>query len=210
MMSQLQPDQNTALDRFHRFVNENCEHGILGGTFETASADNRFLPYTDLEKYFAVNEDDDEDRLNNLVKSVLPSMGPPAVAPRTIRSDYTKVFAILLCISEGRFIEQFVQHQDLSDSKLPLTERPKTFPYHPDFFESFCEKQWMFCAPRIRYERHKVWPARMILPIIHTDPIREGGSSDTYKAQVHPAYNALRATQPVLSPLCARRQRSSG
>jgi hypothetical protein len=158
-----------------------------------------------LERYFS----DEEDRLLNLLNRVLPSRGPPLVAPSTVRGKYVRVFAILLRIGKGRFIDYFVRHLGLSDNHLPFLQRPPDFPTSPDFFNEFYERQWMFCPQTLEYSRSVIFPPRMVLPILAKEKIGAGGDAIVHKIVVHSAYNKLRATSLViLSEFRAKSPRS--
>lgn len=182
-----QPNHEPALQKFFRFVEEKREPGISGTENEITD----FCPESDLKEYFS-----DHDRLEELLRCVLPSTGPVPVQRKPIKTQYTKVFAILLHINRGNFIKHFVIHNSLSDEKLPFDTRPENFPPNLEdidtsFFQDFYERQWMFCAPTLSYERFKDWQARTILPIISKESLGTGGSSETYKIELQSTYNRL-------------------
>ena len=191
-----QPNHEEALRKFFRFVEEHRTTGISGTESETA----HFCPEPDLHDYFA-----EHNCLEGILRCVLPSTGPLPVSRTSIRTHYTRTFAILLCINRGRFISYFVSRDSLSDEKLPFDRRPENFPSDLEdsdarFFQDFYERQWMFCAPTLSYERFKVWEAMMILPIVRKQQLGTGGSSETYRIELHPAYNRLetnRGTESV-------------
>ncbi|OCL14632.1 kinase-like protein [Glonium stellatum] len=188
-MSSSQADNNSHVQDFRRFVQQQSQQGTLGATAKTDTANSRFLPEKVLYEYF------DDLHLLNLLKAVVPFDGHPPVQPRTIRERFAKVFAILLCIGYGNFIKLFAQDDDLSDKKLPFTNCPTAFPRvgvsDEQFFTPFYNQQWMFCVPPLTYEPRSRWPARRILPIIKKRQIGDGGSAKTYKIEVHPDYNQL-------------------
>ena len=186
-----QPNHEEALRKFFRFVKEKHTPGISGTENETAY----FCPESDLKDYFS-----DHDHLEGILRCVLPSTGPVPVQLNPIKMQYTKVFAILLFINRGSFIKYFVRHNSLSDEKLPFDARPENFPSDLEnidthFFQDFYKHQWMFCAPTLSYERCKDWQARTILPIVSKELLGAGGSSETYRIELHPSYNRLEANR---------------
>ncbi|XTI93229.1 kinase-like protein [Cenococcum geophilum] len=189
-MASSQADNDAHVQEFRRFVQQQSQQGTLGATTGTNTADSRFLPDKALDEYFK-----DDACLLSLLKAVIPFDGHRPVRLCTLRRRFIKIFAILLCIGHGNFIKLFVEDDDLSDKKLPFTNRPTTFPSagasDEQFFISFSNQQWMFCAPTLTYEPYSYWPARRILPIIDKQEIGDGGSAKTYKIKVHPDYNRL-------------------
>lgn len=182
-----QPNHEDALQNFFRYVERCLQPGISGIENEEAC----FCPELDLKDYFS-----DYDQLVGILRCVLPSTGPLPVRAYNIQTKYTKIFAILLSIGKGNFIKQFNQYDSLSDEKLPFDTCPEHFPsdvedMDKNFFCKFYERQWKFCAPNLSYERIKNFQPRMILPIVSREELATGGSSTTYKIEVHPAYNHL-------------------
>lgn len=197
-----QPDHTSALQDFYRFLEGNCKQGTIGHTIEPTKENSYYIPDPDLQAYFS---GDKNRRLRNILReiSLVASSGPPRVSLNTIQRDYVKVFSILLCIRRGYYIAHFVRYEGLNDQRLPFDERPHHFPSaansDSDFFSSFYEKQWRFCAPIVEYKRHNEWQARRILPFVK-DKISGGGSATTYKIVLHPKYNFLSSRgngQPV-------------
>ncbi|KAI9793927.1 MAG: hypothetical protein M1816_007179 [Peltula sp. TS41687] len=186
----LQPNQKPELQDFHRFIQEKRQRGIVGPKIEPNEINSCFVPEPDLQDYF-----DDSNRLRRILRAIYPSSGLIPVHGTTIKNHYVKVFAILLCIGKGCYIEHFIRHDSLNDQRLPFDERPHYFPStgsgDRNFFSSFYDWQWMFCAPTFSYKGQNVWQARRILPILSKEEISGGGSAVTYKIDLHPAYNSL-------------------
>ena len=182
-----QPNHEDVLQNFVRYVEKCKQPGISG----TENEKVYFCPELNLKDYFS-----DHNQLEGILRCVLPSTGPLPVRAYNIQTKYTKIFAILLYIGKGKFIKRFDQYNSLSDEKLPFDTCPEDFPSDVEdmdksFFGSFYERQWMFCAPNLSYERFKNFQPRMILPIVSREELGTGGSSTTYKIEVYPAYNHL-------------------
>lgn len=187
---QWQPDRESLVLAFQRFVEDNCQDGTLSSEAEVSGANCRFAPYPALRDYF-----DDRDRLRKLLRAICPSTRESLVDPRAVQENYVRVFSILLCIGEERHIESFVQRENLNDDRLPFDERPQFFPSaavaDSDFFPAFHKKQWMFCPPDFCHYKRPTWQPNRILPIVCKEKISDGGSAVTYKIVLHPAYNNL-------------------
>ena len=184
-----QPDHEPELQDFFRFLESKRQQGI-SGALEPAEDNCHFIPDPDLQAYFG-----DKDRLRRILRAILPPSEPLLTDLSTIKNHYAKVFSILLCIGKGGYIDYFARYESLNDQKLPFDERPQYFPstasVEGDFFSSFYEQQWMFCAATFTYKRHNEWQARRILPIVCKEELSGGGSAITYKIDLHPAYNSL-------------------
>lgn len=175
------------IQSFLRFVENNKQKGTRSPPWDSENQDCHFLPYPALHQYFT-----DSERLSSLLRAALPSHGSLPVAQSEIRAAYTNVFATLLSIGRGEYIEHFVRRDGLSDTKLPFYQRPLDFPQtEPDFFNEFYERQWKFCAPLMTYQRTTEWDPRRTLPIISKVALGSGGSSVTYKIEVHRDYDRL-------------------
>lgn len=177
------------IQSFLRFVENGKQKGTRSPPWDSENEECYFLPYPDLRQYFADNE-----RLSTLLKAALKSQGPLSVAQSDIRAGYSNVFATLISIGRGEYIEIFVRRDGLSDAKLPFYQRPVDFPQtEPDFFEEFYKRQWTFCAPPMTYQRSTEWDVHRTLPIVGKVALGSGGSSVTYKIDIHPAYDRLDA-----------------
>ena len=102
------------------------------------------------------------------------------------------VFAILLELSSGAFIDWFLRY-DL-DSSLPidlLQVRTKLSEFLPDsvaehFAERFDRKQWRYCAVTFELGMSKEYERNRILPFCTKKPIMtKGGMADLWCIQVH-------------------------
>jgi hypothetical protein len=184
-----QPNHEPRLQRFFQFVEDKSQPGICADESKTAV----FLPETDLQEYFA-----DDDQLLGILKLIFENPTTLPIRLRSIRSRYTKVFAILLCVDRGDYIPHFEHYDSLSDEKLPFDQPPDHFPSEitaPSFFKDFQERQWRFCAPRLNFGRSKFWQPARVLPITSKEPLGTGGSATTFKIVVHPEYNELDANR---------------
>jgi len=169
----------------------------VNGTRATGDpAKHSFIPSDRLDVY--LNE---ANRLSRLLKAVFPGDTQPPVAPSAIRgkessSKYCKVFAILLLIGKGRFIPNFTQIPQLSDSYLPFGVRPSDFPRYvgkdQDFFTEFFENQWIFCAYEMHFNHILKLEEERILPFICEERLGKGGSAEVHKIVLHDTYDRLR------------------
>ncbi|GME26801.1 hypothetical protein MMC30_005887 [Neofusicoccum parvum] len=132
--------------------------------------------------------------IRKMLRALWPDDLPVQV--ETVQADYAKVFCILLRIAQGYFIEHFVKHDSLCDSKLPFEAKPPNFPPSPDdeLFAQFYAIQWMFCAPTFRYNKINQEWNNYILPIILKEDLARGGTATTSKIMLHGAYNRLDPT----------------
>lgn len=115
-----------------------------------------------------------------------------------MEGKYLRVFTILTLIGKGAYIEHFAEHDNLSDTHLPFLSKPAHFPTDPadkTFWDSFFEKQFVFCAHHFYYyENYKQLEELCILPIISKELLAQGGSAAIYKIKLHPFYNKLNPT----------------
>jgi hypothetical protein len=186
-MPRLQPDHKGRLQKFHRWLKENA----VNGTSNTATDSPRqFITFQSLKTYL-----EGPRELQRILDQLFSDDDEPPVEPDTVLNGYTRVFAILIDIGKGHFIEEFVKHDSLSDQKLPFEVAPPQFPHdanNSEFFTKFHEHQWKFC-PYI-FVRNKInaeLNKRYILPIVSKEWIAEGGSSTVYKIELHPEYDTL-------------------
>lgn len=178
---------NDALQAFHKWRTSSAAlwPGTGGPNFETEC---QFIPRSKLEDYFR-----DPHRLENLLKAVLNEEERTAVDVNYVRSHYSRSFATLLCIGEGRLIRHFQQYESLRDEKLPHNTPPDDFAIMlPDIFEKFESAQRPFCASNLDYSMNRRYKEKEIIPIISKEKIGEGGSAIVYKIVVHEDYNLLR------------------
>ena len=181
-----QPDNEPYFQHFHHWISTN----LLQGVAASSAPHDRFVPKSSLEAYFV---EDQCTRLNQILSRLFPEANHPAVSPRDIlHSDgYLRAFATLLSIGEGDYIETFVRHDTLADSKMPFTSKPARWPAspsRPDFFEQFAKNQWMFCPADMSLGGTKEWQKERILPILSRTELRPGGASKTYKVEIHKDY----------------------
>ena len=155
----------------------------------THEVDHPFIPVSDLQSYFATG-----NTLVNILQAIFGIEGDVFSLSQSIRHSCLKAFSILLSIGQGHFIRQFSRFQSLCDEKLPFESKPFRFPDDPSdegFFAKFCAKQWIFCAPELKYDMDTHFVDQLILPIIEKRPLSEGGNAETYIIEVHDAYNGL-------------------
>lgn len=163
----------------------------IKGTNGLSGTPNRyFLPLPDLRAYLKA-----ENRITNLLAALQVENPHNRSLTETLGNHYIKVFTILILIGKGRYIEYFVQHHDLRDSKLPFLVKPADFPIEPNypkFWESFYEQQFILC-PHVfeAHANHLKLEDPRILPIISKTVLAQGGSAFVYKIKLHPYYDKL-------------------
>lgn len=185
--------QNAALQEFFRWERQSWVEVVADiATDERAYV----MPVETLRSYFKAN---DSRKLNKILSEVFQSEDIP-VDPEAILRTHTAVFCILLRISKGEYIEDFVRFEELSDQRLPFD------PAHPpacfleaaaaadddqDFVQRFCEKQWMYCVPVFdNHMLHKHFGRQRLLPITHKE--RCGGQSMAiYKIKLYGPHNKI-------------------
>lgn len=182
-----QPDHNAdpIIQEFHEWVSKNCKLGMNGLSSDLSCP---FMPLPDLKKYLKA-----EKRTTRLLRALYPDREHWDI--ELLENWYIRVFAILILIGKGRYIEHIVQHRNLRDDKLPFLEKPSHFPVdpdHPSFWDLFKEKQFIFCAQEFRYyENNQRLEDHCILPITSKEVLDQGGSAAIYKIKLHPHYDQL-------------------
>jgi hypothetical protein len=196
----LQPDWNPDISEFIRWVKDKSVTGTLG---PVPAVNHPFMPLPRLETYLK-----DGNKTRILLQALFPN-GDSPVEPEEVWRNCIKVFSILLLIGKGSFIQHFVQHDQLWDSKLPFLSSPHHFPPatgNDQFFVAFFKQQWHFCPYLFRHnEIHAHLEKECILPIVHKEQLGYGGSALTYKIKLHPAYDDLTGPTDIrrvwMSPL---------
>jgi hypothetical protein len=181
-----QPDHKPPLQKFHSWAKD----AFTMGCNSSLELDRPFIPTPKLQTHFQ-----DLRHIQQLLEALFPDSELP-VHPEEIQRKYSKVFAILLLIGRGKYIICFVQHDRLCDQYLPFRSRPTRFPTtseHPDWFDSFCNRQWAFCTHFFLENMEKRFEPEEILPIIKIETLAEGTSAKTYKITLHESYNGLRS-----------------
>ena len=183
-MGTSQSDHFMEIQDFHQWINRARVPGICNSQASFASY---FVPKSVLREHF---------QHPYYAKKLLAALYPDVecrVDPEQIL-PYSKVFAILLLIGNGKYIQHFVQHDELQDHYLPFEHQPTSFPTataDPDFFKNFCQKQWQFCPPKFNDKMKKHFKADCVLPIVKEERIAEGASAKVYKICLHKEYNYL-------------------
>ena len=167
------------------------EKNKVEGVASSSASHNYFVPYSDLLQYFTT---DDNAKLSRIVHELCPSPlhHPQLIVDAVIRNQYMRVFATLLMIGEGSYVERFIQHETLSDLMMPFIVRPLGFPEssRKDIFELFQVQQWAFIPARIE-ARSKTVEAERVLPITQLAPLRSSTSAQINVIKIHPDYNDL-------------------
>ncbi len=183
-----QPDYHPDISEFIKWVQDQSIQGTLG---PSPLVNQPFMPGPRLETYFKENS-----RTKTLLRALFPNRDPP-ITPEEIWRNCIRVFAILLLIGKGTFIQHFVQHDQLWDSKLPFVS-DRGFPLTTgidSFFEPFCRQQWHFCPYTFRQNIIDAHIGKeCVLPIVSKELLGDGGSASTYKIKLHPAYDKLSAS----------------
>jgi hypothetical protein len=180
-----QPTYHPDISAFMRWVENQSVKGTLG---PVPAVNHPFMPLPRLETYLK-----DGNRTRALLQALFPYRQPP-IEPEEVWRNCIRVFSILLLIGKGEFIQHFVQHGQLWDSKLPFSSAQHFPPTASGgaFFDLFYQKQWHFCAytfDRSVIEAHL--EKQRILPIVFKEQLPGGGSALTYKIRLHPAYDYL-------------------
>ncbi|KFY32505.1 hypothetical protein V493_00126 [Pseudogymnoascus sp. VKM F-4281 (FW-2241)] len=189
-----QRDYHPDIQTFVKWVRDNSVSGIIDPGRDDRSAEKHaaFLPYPLLEEHFKVNR---RDNLKRLLRAVFPNSLPPVEADIVAR-DVPKVFCILLLIGKAEYISSFTREVALADNYLPfnIQHPPLNFPTcgsDDHFLEHFCDKQWKLCPLKMTYRTDVELQDSLILPIVKSKKIGEGGSATIYEIEILPEYNHL-------------------
>lgn len=183
-----QPRYETDIQQFFQWYGDNSEPGICGYTREPNCT---FVPFPKLQVLFL-----DHERTTRLLHCIFGSDRRSPIEPKDINGGYERIFAILLLIGRGPYIEQFIQ-SGVGDLRLPFDALPNDLPVlagDPDFFSAFFRCQWQFCAHVFEqsYNRSKL-RNEAVLPVTSMRGIRSGPNVDVMMIVIHPAYNRLRS-----------------
>jgi hypothetical protein len=179
-----------ALDAFFEWENQSWVEAVEDITGDGMA---HFMPLDTLKAYFAA---DDCQRLTKILCEVFATKYPPVDAELLLR-EHVAVFAILLRIGRGAYIEHFARYEELSDRRLPFDEThpPVGFPPpddDPTFLRRFCEKQRMYCVPMFdAHMLHKHFGNQRLLPITCKEPRGGDGISNKYVIQVYGPHNKM-------------------
>lgn len=197
-----QPDSQEDIQQFLHWVQKSCDYGIqepvIGG------GEVLFLPYGLIDSYF---RDNNFHHLNKILDAIFDK--DPPVDAETILRTCPKVFCILLSIGQGRFIQHFIQYENLYDLQLPFdpTHPPADFPMSicpmsasdDQLLQTFCAKQWKFCAKPFRNLAGLRIPEDQILPIKDMERLAGGGSAAVHKIVLYEEYNELKDVSKQVS-----------
>jgi hypothetical protein len=184
---------HAALQEFFRWERQSWVEVVADITTDEKSY---FMPLETLKAYFKGNS---SRKLNKILLEVFQSEDIPVDLEAILRG-HTAVFCILLRISKGKYIEDFVYFEELSDQRLPFdpAHPPAHFPEDiddPSFLQRFCETQWMYCVPIFDdHMLHKHFGRQRLLPITHKEICGgEGGAGGaaTYKIKLYGPHNKL-------------------
>ena len=185
-----QPTHRPEIQSCLQWMRKNASYSVIHPDTEERRA---FVPLNTIRTHF-------EELSNTTLSDLLKALFDPAESPvdaDDILQNRVQVFCTLLMIGKGEYIEQFTSSWGLSDSRLPFRREspPEDFPVDPadpDFFQKFCNQQWMFCAPEFQSPmRNMKFEEERILPIVHKRQIAGGGSGMLYEIRLHGSYNKL-------------------
>lgn len=188
-MANPQPNHLPALQKFFRLVkscNVNCEAIGKDKNRSTTS----FISTKDIKERLAAN---DYEFVADLLDEIFGRDWSSNINVEELATKCPLVFAILLCLGQGRYITNFIRHADLQDRRLPFVHRPEEFPHfdNVDFFESFREVQWKWCAPEMTMFNDQEFRDEDILPFKSKTWIHGGMSAAVHKVEIHPDYDGL-------------------
>ncbi len=185
-----QPTERPEIQTFLTWLKINCEKAVVDSNSEVGP---EFVPLKTVRDYLGANNNAE---LEKIITAVFYPRGVP-VDIDDILQNYLQIFCILVDIGKARFLEVFSSH-DLSDRLLPFdpeSSPPTHFPLDPtdqQLYQTFCDKQWRFCAADFRFPMSRTtFPDKRVLPIISKERIAGGGSAILYKIRLHSSYNKL-------------------
>jgi len=187
------------VESFVRFLRnrelESCEGKETG---QTAGVKHRFVCVTAVREYLEGDSEEHEPLQELLDKMCQPNADQKPFHEDILSSKtpYIAMLCILTCIGKGNYINDFVT-AGLDDGKLPLDpiSPPPDFPDtcstgKHDFFQKFCDTQWMFCVPHFTMSMHKRYKSDLRLPITKKTQIGSGGSeAELHEIVIHACYN---------------------
>jgi hypothetical protein len=185
-----QPRQHAALDAFFEWESQSWVEVVGDMTGDEVAY---FMPLDTLRAYFAA---DDCKKMNKILCEVFATKYPPVDADFLLR-EHVAIFAILLRIGQGTYIEHFARYEELSDRRLPFDEThpPVGFPTlenDPTFIQRFCEKQKMYCVPIFdAHMLHKHFGNQRLLPITAKKSCGGDGLSDKFVITVYGPHNKM-------------------
>jgi hypothetical protein len=173
------PPNGPALDEFYACLERSQVESICDG--------KPFFCINAVKKYLAEN---DGQQLGDILYHIFKTVGQHSY--KAILDRHVAMFCILIKIREGPAIKHFVR-EDLCDERLPLNPKSKdqSFPPHIGY-ESFCNMQWMFCAPYFTRDMDKNldrYQTSRILPISKKTSLGGGGTAELHKIEIHGCYH---------------------
>lgn len=136
--------------------------------------------------------------LESLVESVIPR-GLAQDDITAIRSQYLRVFCILLRCRCGSEIQAFIHNINLCDGALPF-EMESDFASLSEqlqvassaLFRIFYHQRWEFCPEVLRYGMDVGLDKNVIIPVSKINKISNTGTAEIYKIVIDEEYNELR------------------
>ncbi|KAF2265882.1 kinase-like protein [Lojkania enalia] len=179
-MQQPNSPYSSDLQQYANWIQDHCAYGLSCDGERKA-----FVPLAATHTYL---------KRAGHVKHLLTAVTRSTIQPGGVRESFPKIFTILLLIGKGSFIEDFLNSSELSDSSLPLFQKPRGLRCLNDVeFQQFQEQQWIFCAPlfdaRLLHGVH--YSPSYILPITSKREIAEGGSAVVFEIALHPDHDRL-------------------
>ncbi|KAL1622121.1 hypothetical protein SLS54_005186 [Diplodia seriata] len=185
-MAQTQHENRPPIQEFLFWFKQKQELGTRG---PSTAVDQPFISNANIGEVFG------EIKIEKILSALSVDAAHVHASRSLILNKYRKVFCILLSIGKGQFIENFIPHESLNDSKLPFQAQPADFPQSTEsLFEQFRDAQWMFNAAFFEpYRTHLCLSPQHILPILKIEDIKggEGHSAVVRKVVLHEAHYQL-------------------
>lgn len=185
---------HSALQAFSGWVKESMVEVVVDARKDEKAT---FVPIEKIRSYFTANG---HEHLNQILQVIFESQ-TPLVDAETILFEHTAVFCILLHIGKGRYIEQVVGFEELSDRRLPFNETLKELSDvddDPAFVQRFCQTQWLYCVPRFDHKMlNKRFGEQRILPITHQILQGTDGLAEVSQIKLYGPYNKMMSSDSV-------------
>lgn len=170
-----QPDHTDELKHFRDWLKEarlrNKFRQSIDGKEEERPG---FIPKSEVKKYL------NRYQIRRLLDVLFPEQSPVTAAE--VEEHRLPEFCVLLCISQGRFIEQLVRLPPDANLRSAFTE---------DVWQRYSAAQWEFIVEDLRKNRKVEFVREHSLPFIRKDLIARGSSSNLWQVVVHRDYDKL-------------------